>query len=184
MTMKEALVAANLNLPTLDLKGKKYVMVKDRVKAFRESDYFSGWSLTTDILFMDENSVTIKATVADDTGRIIATGIANEVAGSNNVNRTSHIENCESSALGRALGNLGIGIDDSFGSADEVANALLQQAADGVISEREAKVIKDLLEVTGSDIKKFLDYYNVNSVEQMHKSQYAKAVMQLQKKNK
>lgn len=182
MDTKEKLINANLNLPTINLKGKNYVMVKDRVKAFRT--WFADWSLYTDIVAVDDNSVTIKATIADEAGRIMATGIANEVAGSSNVNRTSHYENCESSAIGRALGNLGIGIDDSFGSADEVANAILQQEADGIIDEQEAKTIKDLLEVTGSDVPAFLSYYNVNSVEQLHKSQYAKAVKQLQKKQK
>jgi hypothetical protein len=37
----------------------------------------------------------------------IATGYAEEVRGSGNVNRTSHVENCETSAVGRALANAG-----------------------------------------------------------------------------
>ena len=37
----------------------------------------------------------------------IATGYAEEVRGAGNVNRTSHVENCETSAIGRALANAG-----------------------------------------------------------------------------
>jgi hypothetical protein len=38
----------------------------------------------------------------------IATGYAEEVRGAGNVNRTSHVENCETSAVGRALANAGM----------------------------------------------------------------------------
>ena len=66
--------------------------------------------------------------VADD-GRTIATGLAREERDDKNsmVNRTSFVENCETSAWGRALGNLGIGIDESIASADEVSMAIARQ---------------------------------------------------------
>lgn len=48
----------------------------------------------------------IKATLLVD-GATIATGHAEEVRGAGNVNRTSHVENCETSAIGRALANAG-----------------------------------------------------------------------------
>jgi len=40
-------------------------------------------------------------------GECIATGWAEEVRGQGNVNRTSHVENCETGAVGRALANAG-----------------------------------------------------------------------------
>ena len=47
--------------------------------------------------------------------------------GSSNINKTSYVENCETSAIGRALAMLGIGIDTSIASANEVADAIAKQ---------------------------------------------------------
>lgn len=137
--MNERLTRANKGLPTMTIKGKQYVMVKDRVSAFRRE--FPDWSIVTEVVYHDDTQIVIKATITDDVGRIMATGLAREEEGSTNINRTSHVENCETSAIGRALALLGIGIDDSFGSADEVANAVLQQ---GYITEREFRNLSDL----------------------------------------
>ncbi|MCX7002298.1 MAG: hypothetical protein NTV22_03380 [bacterium] len=63
--------------------------------------------------------VLMQAVVKDESGRVIATGHAFEKQGSNYVNRTSYIENCETSAVGRALGILGIGVDTAIASAEE-----------------------------------------------------------------
>lgn len=181
MTIAERIANANKNLPTINIQGKNYVMVKDRVVAFRKN--FPDWSIVTEIVSMDELQVTMKATVADETGRVIGTGHAQEIFGSTNINKTSAVENCESSCIGRAVGlACAIGIDDSFGSADEIANAQMQQAMDTPCSEQEIKRIKDLLELTNSDPEKFLSWLGIKSVDEMTKSQYARAAMQLQKK--
>ena len=58
---------------------------------------------------------------------VIAQGHAHEVQGSSNINKTSYIENCETSAVGRALAMLGIGIDTSIASANEVNDAIAKQ---------------------------------------------------------
>jgi hypothetical protein len=63
-------------------------------------------------------------------GVLVATAHAYEKEGSSFINKTSYIENCETSAVGRALGIYGIGIDTSLASADEVANAVTQQKGD------------------------------------------------------
>lgn len=116
-------------LPTVKItrKGvtKEYVMVKDRVSAFRE-DYPKG-AIITDLIKDQDGVAIIKAMICDEGGAVLSTGIAYEREGSTNINATSYIENCETSAVGRALGFLGYGIDDSLGSANEVANAILQQ---------------------------------------------------------
>lgn len=78
---------------------------------------------------MDSETVVMKATIADETGRVLATGTAYESKGSNYINKTSYVENCETSAVGRALGMLGIGSDSSMASADEMSNAIAAQAA-------------------------------------------------------
>ncbi len=45
-------------------------------------------------------------------GEIIATGWAEEIRGQGNVNKTSHLENCETGAVGRALANAGLSGSD------------------------------------------------------------------------
>ena len=76
------------------------------MKYFREN--YKGWSLTSELIDLTENRCVIKASITDEKDKVIATGIAYEVMGSSYINKTSFIENCETSAWGRALGNLGI----------------------------------------------------------------------------
>lgn len=116
---------AQKNLQTVDIKGKPYVLVNERVKAFRES--YPGHSLITTIVELTDKRVVMCATINDPEGRTLATGYAYEETGSSFINKTSYIENCETSAWGRALANFGIGIDSSMCSADELGNALLNQ---------------------------------------------------------
>ena len=112
-------------LSTVKIKGKDYVMVNERIKAFRNN--FKGFSLETEIIDITSESCTMRAVVRDETGRIIATGTAQEWKQSSNINSTSYVENCETSAWGRALGNLGIGVDTSICSAEELSYALTNQ---------------------------------------------------------
>ncbi len=114
-------------LRTTNIKGKEYVEVNTRIQYFRETPAYLGWSLTTEIVELTESRVVMKAIICDADGRVRATGLAYEKADSSYINKTSYIENCETSAWGRALGNLGIGISTSIASAEEVANAIAQQ---------------------------------------------------------
>ena len=124
----QSLVKANAAIRTTNIKGKEYAEVNQRVKAFRTL-YPEGF-ITTEILCREGGLCIIKATVgyyADGKSVILATGTAYEKEGSSQINRTSYIENCETSAVGRALGMAGFGIDTSIASADDMNNALLQQ---------------------------------------------------------
>ena len=114
-------------MKTINIKGKEYVEVNERIKFFRSEPQFAGYSLTSEIIEMLDGVVTIKAIIKDPNGFIIATGLAQEKENSTFINKTSYVENCETSAWGRALGNLGIGIDTSIASYDEVQNAILNQ---------------------------------------------------------
>lgn len=114
-------------MKSINIQGKPYVMVNERIKEFRENDKYRGWSLESEIVRLDENSCLIKAIIKDLTGTIRATGYAQEDKASSFINKTSFIENCETSAWGRALGCLGIGIDDSIASAEEVTMAIAKQ---------------------------------------------------------
>ena len=112
-------------MKTINIKGKDYVMVNERIKEFREK--YAGWSLISEIINLTEDTCVIKATVLDPNGQVLATGHAQEDRSSSMINKTSFVENCETSAWGRALGNLGIGIDESVASAEEVDMAIKKQ---------------------------------------------------------
>src|SRR6056300_322268 len=112
---------------TINIKGKDYVEVNERIRLFRLK-YPTG-SIMTDIVSNQDGVCVIKAVIVVD-NQIVATGHAYEKEGSTFINKTSYVENCETSAIGRALGAFGIGIDTSVASAEEVANAIKQQGQD------------------------------------------------------
>ena len=116
---------AEKKFKTVDIKGKEYVEVNERVKYFVRE--YVGWSIETELLSNVDEICVFKATIKDETGRVMATGHAYEKESSSFINKTSYIENCETSAVGRALGFLGIGIDTSIASGDEAANAVKNQ---------------------------------------------------------
>jgi hypothetical protein len=108
----------------VDIHGKKYHTVAERVQAFRETA--PDLTIETEIVRWEGDDVVVKASISDN-GKLIATGLAHEVRGSTNINRTSHVENCETSAIGRCLAAFGLGGTTEYASADEVANAIAQQ---------------------------------------------------------
>ena len=111
---------------SINIHGKEYVTVKERVDQFRSHADFSKYSIETEVLSAAE-LVQIKATIKTDGERVIATGHAEELRGSTNINKTSALENCETSAIGRALASLGLG-GEQFATANEVGDAMIQQA--------------------------------------------------------
>ena len=121
----EDITKANELISTTDIKGKNYAEVNQRVKAFR-CVYPQG-TITTEILSNDNGVVLMRATVRDELGKVIGTGMAYEKENGNFINKTSYIENCETSAVGRALGFCGFGIDTSICSAEELNNAINNQ---------------------------------------------------------
>ena len=114
-------------MKTVNIKGKEYVEVNERVKYFREK--YENWAIETELISNDNAVCVIKAIIKNPEGVIKATGLAYEKENDKNsfVNATSYIENCETSAVGRALGFLGIGIDTSIASSNEVLNAMNSQ---------------------------------------------------------
>ena len=112
-------------MKTIKIKGKDYIEVNERIKFFREN--FPDYSLTSELIEKTPESILIKATIKNQDGVVVATGMAEEIKGTTYINETSYVENCETSAWGRALGNFGIGIDTSVASADEVVNATNSQ---------------------------------------------------------
>ena len=117
-------IAELKNSPTVDIKGKAYTQVSTRINIFRK--YFPTASIETLITYNDDVRVIIQTKISLN-DRIIATGYAEEVRGDGNyINQTSAVENCETSSIGRALSNLGLG-GSEYASANELENALAQQ---------------------------------------------------------
>ena len=118
----------------VNIHGKEYFTVAERVSAFREKH--PELTIETEIVRGEGDAVVVKASISDN-GKLLATGLAHEVRGSTNINRTSHVENCETSAIGRCLAAYGLG-GTEYATADEVANAIAQQnEAKAGLSEKE-----------------------------------------------
>lgn len=115
------------NFKTTNIKGKQYVEVNERIKYFRSHPDYAGWSMSSEIVAMDAESCVIRAEIRDDQWTLRATGFAQEDKSSSYINKTSYVENCETSAWGRALASLGIGIDTSIASSNEVSMAIAKQ---------------------------------------------------------
>lgn len=95
-----------------------YVMVKDRIREFRQDH--PTWSLITNLEKMEGGNVVFFAKICDETGRIIATGYAWEQVNSSYINKTSAVENCETSAIGRCLACAGYLTDGAYASYEEM----------------------------------------------------------------
>lgn len=121
----------------IQIKGKDYVPVNERIIFFRDNEAFTDWQIITEILSIDADSVLMKASILNQEGIVMATGHGHEYSASSFINKTSYVENCETSAIGRALGAMGIGIDTSMASFEEVANAILQQTKKELIPGNE-----------------------------------------------
>ena len=125
---------SNAKIKTTNIKGKQYAEVHERIKHFRGEPNYASLGINTEVLEWDKDKeeIVIRATIYDtnsENGRILASGIAHERRDDKNsfVNKTSYVENAETSAIGRALACMGIGIEDAYASAFEVANAIAQQ---------------------------------------------------------
>lgn len=111
----------------VNIHGKEYKTVAKRVSEFRE-EHKQELGIVTSIIDANDKMVIVKAEIVNKDGFVIATGFAEENRQASQINRTSALENCETSAIGRALANFGLG-GSEYASADEVAQAIAQQEA-------------------------------------------------------
>lgn len=144
-------------LPTVDIKGKEYVLVKDRILEF--NDKYKQGSITTELVSPIESKlIVIKATVTPEPGRTF-TGYSQAVIGDGYINKTSALENAETSAVGRALAMMGIGVIDSVASVDEINkaegsskttyNAPNNPVVEGKITDKQVALIRKLCRERG-----------------------------------
>lgn len=126
----------------IEVKGKvsTYVEVNERIKAFRK--VFPEGFILTDMVKNEEGLCIFRAEVGYYVGGelkvVLGTGTAYENEGSSFINKTSYIENCETSAVGRALGMAGFGIDDDVASAEEIKGTQAQSEADKAANQQKA----------------------------------------------
>ena len=111
-------------------RGKKYTTAAIRVEIMRRHAGDSLGVETEIVHWATEKGapVVVKATIRDATGRIVATGHAEEIRGQGQVNSTSALENAETSAIGRALAALGLS-GGEFASANELDGVERKAAA-------------------------------------------------------
>jgi len=110
-------------MKTINIKGNKYVTVNERLIYFRQQKQFKNWQILESLVSIDTIEGIFKCTINDADGNIVAVAHTQEYRDSSYINKTSFVENGFTSALGRALGYLGIGIDTAIASNDEVTNA-------------------------------------------------------------
>ena len=125
----EDIQKANESIKKTDIKGSDYAEVNHRIKAFKMV-YPEGTIFTK--MTNNENGICIFRAYAYNGDKLLGTGTAYEKENSTFINKTSYIENCETSAVGRALGMAGFGIDTSIASAEEVQNAKANQTEEEV----------------------------------------------------
>jgi len=151
-------------MKTINIKGKEYVEVHERLKYFRAN--YKDYALISEVVDKMDNTVLIKASILDSKGVVKATGLAEEEKGSTFINKTSYVENCETSAWGRALANFGIGLDTSVASADEVKTAIANQnkkpAPQNVAAKKETKSGLKKLTKTHANFKKVKNWIENN----------------------
>ena len=120
---------SNYKFKVTNIRGKNYVEVNERIKFFRQEEQYKNWGIRTEFPLIDDTQCLCLCTITTPEGTIVAQGHAHEEKSSSNINKTSYVENCETSAVGRALAMLGIGIDTSIASANEVEEAIAKQQA-------------------------------------------------------
>lgn len=129
----------SMDLKTIKIKGQDYVQVSERIRHFRTSENYKGWAIEVEWLRIDEDIAIARAIIKNENGIVKSMGTAMEKREERKegekvkVNETSHVENCETSAIGRALGILGIGIaGGEVASYEEVLRAKKQQIINSI----------------------------------------------------
>jgi hypothetical protein len=117
-------------MKSVNIKGKEYITVNERLIYFRSQPQFKGWRISEELVSLDDKEGLFKVTIINPDGFEMAVAHAQEYRDSSYINKTSFVENGFTSALGRALGYLGIGINTAIASADEVQTAVKNQVKD------------------------------------------------------
>ena len=175
-TKGSSLAEVNADIKTIEVKGKAYPEVSERIAAFRT--LYPAGRIETAVEDFTGQSVTFVARVYDGEGALLATGRASEIKSKDGINALNFVENCETSAIGRALSFAGFGIAVSIASAEEMkyAETLFSPATEeqmAEIKELEAKQPKKTIDAVWKKYcpsKKDLDSFNADKIIQTYKN--------------
>ena len=179
MITYEDIEKANKAIVAQQIKDKAYAEVNQRIKAFRMC--YPNGVITTDIISLKDGVVLMKAQAINEESVVIGTGYAQEKETASFINKTSYIENCETSAVGRALGMCGFGIEKSLASYEEVMNAIENQKED---EKEEAKITPKQLQILekcyyGDNLTKLLEANNIEKLEDLPKSKASELISKI-----
>jgi hypothetical protein len=190
MIKYEDIKKANETIKTTNIKGKEYAEVNQRIKAFRMV-YPEGF-IDTNMISCENGVCIIRAEVGffeNGQTHILGAGTAYEKENSTFINKTSYIENCETSAVGRALGMAGFGIDVSVASAEEVINAINNQNNKKMVESVQTKPIDEIKikvingavgeVLTEEQLKKTLAHYKVESIADLNEAQACEIIKRI-----
>lgn len=176
------LLEANSLIHKIDFKGKAYGEVSERIKAFRY--VYPKGSIRTELISNDgevgERTCIFRAEIYDDTEFLIGTGTAYEQEGNSYINKTSYIENCETSAVGRALSMAGFGINTAIVSYEEISNADLQQELMQPVNEVQIKTLQGLIKQCKEKkiaYESILQDYKINDLKDLTVQQYGECLL-------
>ena len=159
MTTYEQIATANSTIKCMDIKNKQYAPVSERIKAFRM--VYPDGLILTELLSDEAGKCIFKASIyKSDRMQLIGVGHAYEREENGMVNRTSYVENCETSAVGRALAMCGFGIDVSIASYEDMETALASQP----VSPVTLKAFKAMLEEEGIREETILRLYKLKKL--------------------
>jgi len=150
---------ANAAIKTVNISGKQYAEVKERIKAFRM--LCPDGYIKTHVELLDEDTCMATAEVGQsypEGDRIYGTGTAMEVRTASRINQVSFIENAETSAVGRALGMLGLGITGAVASAEEMTK--VERA-----TERQVGAILKIYQKDDAGLMELMDALKISDIE-------------------
>ena len=177
---------------TGELKTSYYAPVHERVTAFRK--IWPHGLIKTKIVQDDGKRAVVEARVYDDQTFLIATGHAYEDKESSLVNQNSYLENCETSAVGRALGMLGLlGVNGEIASADEMAQVEAiwerkkqEELKAKALTPERVSAFRSYIEENHLNEEKILGYYGKKSLEEITEEEHREVFDSVEeaKKNK
>ena len=180
------LLEANSLIQKIDFKGKMYGEVSERIKAFRY--VYPKGDIDTEIVSLTgeigNRTVVIKANIYDEQGKHLSSGTAYEQEGNSYINKTSFIENCETSAVGRALSMAGFSINTSIVSYEEISNADLQQELLKPVQDKHVKTLQGLIKQCKERkiaYENILKEYQVTELKDLNIGQYGEILLRFKK---
>ena len=144
----------------ISIHGREYFTVARRVGDFRKTHKAKdGWAIVTELMECNDTFVLVRASVIDPESRVVAVGHAEEFRAASRINKTSAVENAETSAVGRCLAAFGMSGSGEYASANEIEKAKRREASLESSSRQNNTTTSQKLEQWRTDgIKKIIGF--------------------------